>query len=365
MLKARRCVREMGEYNSPSEDSALNPGVAPLRLDLNENTSGCSPRVLAKVRSLDARKLALYPPRESGEKLVAGFLGLQPSQVLLTNGADEAIDLLCRAYLEPEDEMIIVTPAFSMYDLFCQSTGATTVRVPSGAEFAFPVEALLRAVTPRTRIIIITNPNNPTGTVAKREDILRVVKAAPEAAVLIDEAYFDFHGLTLMDQAGKIPNLFVARTFSKAYGLAGLRIGILAGAAEQIAMVRRVPSPFNLNVFALECLPEALADREWVQSYIDDVRRGRETLRQNLSSLGVKSWPSETNFLLADFGAHCDAVLAAMNAQGIALRRRPDLPGCLRITIGTPAEMERVLLILRQCLTAPGSRLSEAKAAAQ
>lgn len=352
MLEARRCVREMGEYHSPSEDSALNPRMQPLRLDLNENTSGCSPRVLAKVRSLSAQKLALYPPREPGEKLVAEFLGVRPSEVLLTNGADEAIDLLCRAYLEPENEMIIVTPAFSMYDLFCRSTGATTVRVTSGPEFTFPVEALLRAITPRTRVIVITNPNNPTGTVAKREDILRVIEAAPEAAVLIDEAYFDFHGLTLMDRVGKIPNLFVARTFSKAYGLAGLRIGILAGAADQIAMVRRIPSPFNLNVMALECLPEALADRAWVQSYIDEVRRGRETLRHNLSALGVSSRPSETNFVLADFADQCDAVLAAMNAQGIALRRRPDLPGYLRITIGTAAEMERVFSILKQCLTA-------------
>src|SRR5258708_1161200 len=202
MLKARRCVREMGEYKSPSEDPALNSRMDPLRLDLNENTSGCSPRILAKVRSLDARKLALYPAREPGEKLVAGFLGLRPSETLLTNGADEAIDLLCRAYLEPGNEMIIVTPAFSMYELFCQSTGAATVRVPSEPEFAFPVEALLQAITPRTRVIVITNPNNPTGTVAKRKDILRVIEAAPEAAVLIDEAYFDFHGRTLMDRVG-------------------------------------------------------------------------------------------------------------------------------------------------------------------
>jgi histidinol-phosphate aminotransferase len=361
MLEARRCVREMGEYKSPC-DSVLKPGMVPLRLDLNENTSGCSPRVTARIRSLDAKQLALYPPREPAEKLVAEFLGLRPSEVLLTNGADEAIDLLCRAYLEPSDEMMIVTPAFSMYELFCQSTGAATVRVPAGPDFAFPADALLRAITPRTRIIVVTNPNNPTGAVAQQRDILRVIEAAPQAAVLVDEAYFDFYGVTLMDRIGKIPNLFVARTFSKAYGLAGLRIGILAGAAEQVSVVRRVPSPFNLNVVALECLPEVLADREWVQSYIDNVRRGRESLRRNLSDLGIKSWASETNFVLADFGSRCDAVAAAMSDQGIALRRRPDLPGCLRITIGTPAEMERVVLGLRQCIGSDaGPQSSEAR----
>lgn len=347
MLKARSCVREMHEYASPVDAPGLD-----LRLDLNENTSGCSPRVLARMRSLDAKKIALYPPREPGEKLVAAFLGVQPAEVLLTNGADEGIDLLCRAYLDHGDEMVIVTPAFSMYEIFCQSTGAKTVRVPAGPEFSFPVEDLLKAITPRTRMIVVTNPNNPTGIAAERADILRVIEAAPDAAVLVDEAYFDFHGHTLMDRIGKIPNLFVARTFSKAYGLAGVRIGILAGAAEQISVIRRMPSPFNLNVFALECLAEALADRQSVQNYVDQVRHGRESLRRDLEGLGVKCWPSETNFVLADFGRQCDSVLAAMHAQGIALRKRPDLPGCIRITIGAPPEMARLVTSLRQFMGA-------------
>ena len=352
MLKARQCVIETRAYASPSSDPSLE-----LRLDLNENTSGCSERVLARLRSLDAKKLALYTPREPGEKLAADFLGIRPAETLLTNGADEGIDLLCRAYLDHDDEMVIVTPAFSMYEVFCQSTGARTIRVPAAPEFAFPVEGMLRAITPRTRMIIITNPNNPTGIAADRKDILRVIEAAPDAAVLVDEAYFDFHGQTLMDQIGRIPNLFITRTFSKAYGLAGLRIGILAGAEEQISLVRRLPAPFNLNVFALECLEEALADTESVQAYVDQVRRGRERLRQELTALGVKCWPSEANFILADFGGRCESLLAAMARQSIALRPRPDLPGCIRITIGTPQEMDRVIAALRQFMNAqPGSK---------
>jgi histidinol-phosphate aminotransferase len=343
MLKARPCISEIHAYHSPVSDPSLV-----VRLDLNENTSGCSPRVLARLRSLDAKKIALYGAREPGERLAADFLGIRPEETLLTNGADEGIDLLCRTYLDHGDEIAIVTPAFNMYEVFCRSAGARIVRVPAGAEFSFPVEGMLKAITPRTRMIIITNPNNPTGVAAARNDILRVIEAAPDAAVLLDEAYFDFYGQTLIDQIGRIPNLFVARTFSKAYGLAGMRIGILAGAEEQISYVRRIPSPFNLNVFALECLGEALADRDTMTAYVDRVRRGRELLRQELAALGVKCWPSEANFLLADFGGQCEPLLATMTRQGIALRRRPDLPGCIRITIGTPQEMERVMTTLRQ-----------------
>jgi histidinol-phosphate aminotransferase len=346
VLKARKCVSEMQEYESP----VCSPSID-LRLDLNENTSGCSPKVLAKIRSLDAKLLARYPYRESGEKLVADFVGVKPSELLLTNGADEAIDALCRSYLGPGDELIIIVPAFSMYEIFCQATGATTVRVPAGPDFSFPLNKLLQAITPRTRMIVITNPNNPTGVAVNRADILQVLRAAPDAAVLLDEAYFDFYGQTLMDQVGIIPNLFVARTFSKAYGLAGMRLGVLAGAAEQMTILRRLVPPFNINVFAIECLAEALGDRKFVEGYVKQVCSTREWLRRELEGLGFRCWPSHTNFLLVDFRDSKDIILEGMAAQGIALRDRSDCEGCVRISIGTQPEIERVMSVLREILS--------------
>jgi histidinol-phosphate aminotransferase len=345
MLKVRKCLDQVREYRSPAPDATFD-----LRLDLNESTTGCSPRVLAKIRSLDAKTLALYSPREPAEDNTAKFLGIKPSETLLTNGADEGIDLLCRAFLEPEDEIIVVIPAFNMYEIFAHCTGATVVRVPAGPDFGFPVEKILAAITPCTRLIIITNPNNPTGLVVQRDDICRVLKAAPQAAVLVDEAYFDFYGETMMDEIGKIPNLFIARTFSKAYGLAGMRLGILAGPADHIAVLRRMTSPFNVNVFAVECLAEALADRQFVADYVKQVRATRAWLQRELELLGFHYCPSQANFVLANFGDLRSAILAAMTAQGIALRDRPDCPGCIRISIGTQAEMERVLGVLKQAL---------------
>jgi histidinol-phosphate aminotransferase len=345
MLKARRCVREMREYHSPLSGPAID-----LRLDMNESTTGCSPRVLAKLHSIDARTLALYPRREPGEKLVADFLGVAPEQLLLTNGADEGIDLLCRAYLDPGSEIIVVTPAFAMYEVFAQTEDAKVVRVPTGPEFSFPEQEVIAAVTPQTRIVVICNPNNPTGQAVARSSIMKIIEAAPDAAILLDEAYFDFYGQTLMDQIGKAPNLLIARTFSKAYGLAGLRLGVMAGATEQISVLRRMASPFNVNAFAMECLAESLADREFVDAYVAQVRAGREWLQNELQQLRFKCWPSQANFILCRFGDARKAILEGLRARGIALRDRPDCEGCVRITIGKAQEMERLIAELKQVL---------------
>lgn len=345
MIKTRKCIQEMQPYDSP----LCGPEID-LRLDLNESTTGCSPRVLKKIRSLDARLLALYPDRQRAEKLAADFVGVKAEELLLTNGADEGIDLLCRAYLDSDDELIIIVPAFAMYQIFAGGAGARVVRVAAEPNFSFPVEGVIRAITPRTRMIVVTNPNNPTGIDVSREDILRVLQAAPDAAVLVDEAYFDFYGRTMMDQIGSIPNLFVARTFSKAYGLAGLRLGVLAGAAEQISLLRRIASPFNINAFAIECLEEAITDQQFVADYVSRVLATREWLRQELESLGCKCYPSFTNFVFVYFGDQRQKVLDAMTANGIALRNRPDCEGYVRISIGTKKEMERMMAVLKPIL---------------
>ena len=345
MLKARKCVREMREYHSPLSSPDID-----LRLDMNESTTGCSPRVLAKLNSMDAATLAKYPRREDGEKLVAESLGVAPAQLLLTNGADEAIDLLCRAYLEPEDEIVVVVPTFAMYEVFAQMEDAKVVRVPTGPEFSFPTQGVLDALNSKTRIVVICNPNNPTGVAAARAAILKIIQAAPDAAILLDEAYFDFCGQTLIDQIGKLPNLFIARTFSKAYGLAGLRLGVMIGDQEQMSVLRRMASPFNVNAFAIECLTEAIADRQFVATYVAQVVASREWLRRELEQLQFKCWPSEGNFILCRFGEDKKSILEALQSRRISLRNRPDCEGCVRITIGTQPEMERLITELKQVL---------------
>ncbi len=327
-----------------------------LRLDFNENTSGCSPCVLDRLRSLDPEQLVKYPEREPVEAVVAEFLKLSSPEVLLTNGVDEAIHLLCETYLEPGDEVVIVVPTYSMYRIYTMAAGAEVVSVEAGSEFAFPAEELSRRVSKRTRLICIANPNNPTGTVADPEELLQIVRSAPEAAVLVDEAYFEFYGKTMLAERSASRNLFVARTFSKAYGLAGLRLGVLAGDAEQMKAVRRVASPYNVNAVALACLPAALADQEYVARYVDEVLEGRRRLEAFLKANDVPFWPSEANFILMRAGetkARAAKFVSAMRDRGILVRDRsgdPGCEGCVRITLGLREQVDRLLAAMPEAL---------------
>jgi histidinol-phosphate aminotransferase len=345
MLSARKAVQQMHEYHPPLA------GRKGLRLDFNENTEGCSPRVLERIRAITADDLARYPEREPVEAIAAGHLGLPPEQVLLTNGVDEGLHLLCEAYLEPQDEVIVVTPTFSMYEIFAEATGANVVRVQCGDDLRFPLEKALGKISVATKLIAVASPNNPTGGVASRGQLLAIAKSAPGAALLVDEAYFDFHGKTVMPDVGTQPNLFVARTFSKAYGLAGLRMGILAGPREQMPMVRRVSSPYSVNAVALLALPAALEDSEFVANYVAQVRGGRTQLENELQRMRVEWWPSEANFVLMRIGQQHRAFVAAMRQRGILVRDRssdPGCDGCVRITLGTHDQTERLLAAFRE-----------------
>lgn len=345
MLEAREAVRSLHAYRPPL---ANRTG---LRLDFNESTAGCSPRVLARLQTLDAESLARYPEREPVEAEVANFLRLDPAEVLLTNGVDEAIHLLCSAYLEPGDEALIVVPTFAMYAIFAQAEGARVLEVRAAENFAFPTEALLAQVHSRTRLIAVANPNNPTGAAVAGDVLIRVAQSAPYAAVLVDEAYFEFHGETLMPRVPHMENLFVARTFSKAYGLAGLRIGVLAGASRQIAMVRRVASPYNVNSAALAVLPAALQDQEYVIGYVAQVLRNRDRLQLALADLGLHYWPSHANFVLVRVGPAHGEFVQALRERGILVRDRhsdPGCEGCVRLTVGTDAHTQTLIGALRE-----------------
>jgi histidinol-phosphate aminotransferase len=351
-LRARQAVQSLKSYHPPLG------GREGLRLDFNENTVGCSPRVLERLRSLTGDELARYPEREPSEALLAAHLGIEPKEILLTNGTDEAIHLLCETYLEPEDEVLVAVPTFAMYEIYAAATGAQVISVQAADDFQFPAENLLSRINERTRLIAVANPNNPTGALAVQADLIRIAEAAPQAAILVDEAYFEFCGHTLISRWRELPNLFVSRTFSKVYGLASLRIGVLMGNVAQMQMLRRASSPYNLNGVALACLPEALADQEYIHGYVADVFAGRERLQKELQARGVKFWPSQANFVLMWFGPRNSAFLAAMRERGILVRDRsrdPGCDGCSRITLGSAADNARLFAALGEVLESIGA----------
>ena len=343
----RAAVQRMHAYHPPLG------GRQGLRLDFNENTVACSPRVLEALGKIAAADLTRYPERALVEAKVAMHLGLDAEQVLLTNGVDEAIHVLCQTYLDQGDEFLFPTPTYSMYGVYGSCTDATVKTVPSSNDFPFPLDALLAAITPQTRLIAIASPNSPTGTVATRHQILQIVERAPQAVVLVDEAYYHFCGETVIDLVGKLPNLIVARTFSKAYGLAGLRLGMLAAPAEMQHWLRTVISPYSVNSLALACLPAALDDEEYLQWYVGEVKAARSEMARSLLALGVPQWPSEANFILVKIGSKHAAFVQAMQRQGVLTRDRSNdqgCDGCVRVTVGTRAQMKEAVAAITASL---------------
>jgi histidinol-phosphate aminotransferase len=280
--------------------------------------------------------------------------------VLLTNGLDEGILVTSMVALRNSPaaepfEAIVVQPAFDMYAACADAAGARIVEIPPQSDFFFPCQKVKAAITPRTRVIFLTNPNNPTGISIPRSIIADVARAAPQALVLLDEAYADFSGRTLIADAasGTIPNLVIGRTFAKAYGLAGLRVGALIASAATLAPMRRVIPPYSLNAYAAAALPVAFEDREYYDWYLAQVRESKRLLYEALAQNGVRFWPSDGNFVLACFGDDLPRVLARLADRGINIRDRsndPGCAGCARITAGVVEHTRRALTALQEVL---------------
>jgi histidinol-phosphate aminotransferase len=343
----RARVQAMKEYHPPLGNRDA------MRLDFNENTIACSPKVKEVLGRISAGALTRYPEREPVERIVAEHLGVAAEQLVLTNGVDEAIHVLFETFLEDGDELLLPVPTYTMYEVYASATDASAVTVQAAEDLQFPFERLLDAITPRTKIVAIANPNSPSGSLAAREQILAIARRAPDAVVLVDEAYFHFFGETVMDLVGSVPNLMVARTFSKAYGLAGLRLGALAGPLELMKWVRRVLSPYSVNSLALACLPPALEDTAYLDWYVGEVLAARAEFEAELDEVRVRRWPSAANFVLVEIGEKHRDFVRLMSAGGVLVRDRsndPGCDGCVRITIGTREQMRDAVVVLRRTM---------------
>lgn len=346
-LRPRAAVERMHEYHPPLA------GRDGLRLDFNENTYAPSPIVQGVLQRIAVETLTKYPERAHVERIAAKYFGLAPEAVLLTNGVDEAIHLVCETYLEPQHEVVIVTPTFSMYALYAEATGARVRDVQADTTLQFPYKKVEQAIQPTTRVIMLASPNNPTGAVVETSFLLELAAAAPQTALLVDEAYYHFHGESVLSATATVPNLMVARTFSKAYGLAGLRIGLLVGHPDAMRFVRKVSSPYNVNSIALECLPEALADEAYISWYANQVLEGRTAAEHALTRLKVPYWQSHANFILMKIGSKHKVLVDAMRRQGVLVRDRssdPGCDGCVRITLGTVEHTHRGIVALENAL---------------
>ena len=329
-----------------------------LRLHLNENTAGCSPAVTDAIRALTREQIAEYPDYDTAVSTTAARLGVSADALLLTNGLDEGILAAAMVAFRATGgnaDGIVVVPAFDMYAACTDALGGRVVEVPLDDGFRFPLDSVLDAVTDRTRIVWLTNPNNPTGQSISRDAIVRIASAAGSAIVFVDEAYADFGPSTLIGDTllHQSPNVVVGRTFAKAYGLAGIRAGAVIGDPQTIASFRRVTPPYSLNVCAAAALPAAFADQNYYRWYVDQVARSREMLYAAFDKLGVTYWKSDANFVLARFAGHSAAVASALAARGIHVRDRSNDHGCrdcLRVTAGIVEHTGEFLTALESVL---------------
>lgn len=315
----------------------LGPG---LRLHLNENTGGCSQKVVDAVRAFDATALAKYPDFTLAVQDTAAFLGVDPDRLVLTNGLDEGILLASIAFLGDRDitpEVIVAQPAFEPYLSGAHAMNARVIAVPPGADYAFPSEGVLAAITPRTRLIYVNNPNNPSGQPIAKAAIHRVAQAAPHAVVFVDEAYHDFLGENFLAEAAAYPNVLVGRTFSKAFGLAGMRVGVMIASPQLLEPIRKCMPLFNLNVVAVAALRAAIADPAFRTWYVAQANESKQLVYAACQRAGLKCWKSAANFVLIDGGARARQIIDGMIAEGVFVRDRtkdPSTPTCFRLTTG-------------------------------
>jgi histidinol-phosphate aminotransferase len=344
-LPVRKAILNRRTYEAPAEGRSDK-----LRLDFNENTAGCSPAVRHALAKLTTKQLAMYPEYQAPTRRIARHFGRRPEEFMLTNGGDDALRVFFDAFVDSGSSILICEPTFPMYRYYAEIYGARIAALRYGSEMEFPIEGVIASLRKKPRVLFIANPNNPTGTLLQEEELRRILKAATHTAVVMDEAYAEFSGFTAMAWIRKYPQLFVAKTFSKVAGLAALRLGAVIACEVSLALVRRAMPPFPVNLAALVAAEAALNDRVTMQRYVNGVKRLRAWFAAELQKLDVKTYPSAGNFLLANFGPNGPLLFQKLEKQGILLRERgKDIaPGFVRITIGTPPEMRRLLKIIRK-----------------
>jgi histidinol-phosphate aminotransferase len=336
-----------------ARDAYTRPSVAgdvDLRLDGNEGPARWIAAAEARA-ALDPEVLRRYPDASALEAFLAARLGVDRARVLVTAGADEALDRACRAFLGPARSLVLPVPTFEMIERYAGLARARVLEVPWPTG-KFPVEAVLARLEPDTAMVVVVSPNNPTGAVASRRDLERLTDGARDTVVLLDAAYGEFADEDLGGPAIAGGRALVVRTLSKAWGLAGLRIGYAVGPAAAIAALRAAGGPYPVAGPALAlALLQLRAGESDMRAFVARVREEREALRAALVRLGAEALPSQANFVLARFeGSRAETVRTGLLARGIAVRSFPGRPGleaCLRITCpGEPLAMARLLRAL-------------------
>jgi histidinol-phosphate aminotransferase len=348
-------IRTLVPYapGKPIEEVEREFGISnSVKLASNENPLGPSPKALSAIREkLD--ELNLYPDGDCFylKHGLAKKLGVAPEELIFGNGSNELIELAVRTFMNPGDEALMAHQAFVVYQLVVQAAGVLRKAVPL-RDFTHDLNGMAQAITPRTRLVFLANPNNPTGTIYRRTEWEHFLeKVSDQVLIVVDEAYFEYvedpeyPDSLRYQQSGK--SILTLRTFSKLYGLAGLRIGYGVGSKELIALMQRVRQPFNINSPAQWAALAALDDHEHVRRSLEVNRRGIDYLTNEIAKLGLEQVPSQANFILVRVG-NGDEIFKQLLVQGVIVRPMGiyEFPAHIRVTVGTMEENQKFIQAL-------------------
>ncbi|MFQ5639561.1 MAG: aminotransferase class I/II-fold pyridoxal phosphate-dependent enzyme [bacterium] len=317
-----------------------------IRFDLNENPCGCSPKVMAALRNATASDIHLYPEYDELRALIATRFGLAAENILLTDGADDGIRSIMQTYIEPGGVILATDPGFAMTAILAGVMGGVIEYVPYKQDFAFPVKGFLSAGGSNPRLVSIVRPDSPTGAVISRSDLIAVVQKFPHSVILLDETYHHFLGETCIDLIRKFDNLIVIHSFSKAYGLAGLRLGFIAAHPERQREIAKVNQPFPVNSLAVIAGLAAVSDTSYLEKVVAEVETEKEFLLHEFANLGLPARRLPTNFILLDIGSASGFVYQTLLKKNILvkhLQQSPLLKGFFRVTVGKRAH-NRILV---------------------
>lgn len=347
----KRCndhVSKLREYRVTSQDVWRLPKVGDIvKADWNESGDEPSPRVKEALRAfLRGIPLRWYPDVEATKlrEAIAEYNGCTYDQTQVFSGSDAALEYFCRAFLNPGDEVIIRTPTYDNFRVYVESNGGQVIAVNNPSPFTLDISAITDAITAKTKLIYLVNPCNPTGVAYAEKEVKRILDAAPNALVISDEAYFEFYGKTALPLLKNYPNLVISRSFSKAFALAGLRIGYLIANPRTLAIVNKIRVGKNVNSIAQIAAEAALTDQAHLKNYVREVVENREWLVQTLSTMGYTVQTTLANFILVKvenptgFASH-------LKNERIYVRDRsymPQMEGYVRITVGTKAQAQRI-----------------------
>jgi len=336
-----------------------------IKLASNENPLGPSPKAVEAIRQA-LPKLNLYPDGQSYtlRQALADFLGVGPDLVTVGNGADGIIMQTCMAYLDEGDEVIVSASSFPVYDIYTHVMRAELVKTPLTKDYRLDLDAMAEAITPETKLIFVCNPNNPTGTIVTATEVTALMERVPDdVLVIFDEAYYELVGAGDRRHPEDYPqtldyvhqgrcNVLIMRTFSKVFGLAGVRLGYAIAVPEVLAPLNRVKEPFAVNLLAQAAGVAALDDMDFLRKTVEATQRERDFLFQQFEALGLEPIRSHTNFMLVKIGPEACSVQEALVRRGVILRPCTgyDLPSFLRVTVGSREQNERLLAALKDLL---------------